>query len=63
MARKSRKNIAVSETTEINTPVCIKTVQYIRLSVEDSSNKGNSIENQKLILDDFIAQHPDRIKK
>ncbi len=33
MARKSRKNIAVSETTEINTPVCIKTVQYIRLSV------------------------------
>ena len=59
MARKSRKNIAVSETTEINTPVCIRTVQYIRLSVEDSSNKGNSIENQKLILDDFIAQHPD----
>lgn len=29
----------------------------IRLSVEDSNNKGNSIENQKLIIDDYIARN------
>ena len=59
MARKSRKNIVVTNEPEIKTAIYIRTAQYIRLSVEDSSNKGNSIENQKLILDDFIAQHPD----
>lgn len=58
MARKSRKNIAVTNEPEIKTAVYIRTAQYIRLSVEDSHNKGNSIENQKLILDDYIAQHP-----
>ena len=58
MARKSRKNIAVTNEPEIKTAIYIRTAQYIRLSVEDSHNKGNSIENQKLILDDYIAQHP-----
>ncbi len=58
MARKSRKNIAVINEPEIKTAIYIRTAQYIRLSVEDSHNKGNSIENQKLILDDYIAQHP-----
>ncbi|MBR1443934.1 MAG: recombinase family protein, partial [Firmicutes bacterium] len=58
MARKSRKNIVVTNEPEIKTAIYIRTAQYIRLSVEDSGNKGNSIENQKLILDDFIAQHP-----
>ena len=58
MARKSRKNIEVNNEPEIKTAIYIRTAQYIRLSVEDSGNKGNSIENQKLILDDFIAQHP-----
>lgn len=53
MARKSRKNITVEEPT-IKTVNYISVAQYIRLSVEDSNGKGNSIENQKLILDDFI---------
>lgn len=57
MARKSRKNITVAQTKPENMPIYIKTAQYIRLSVEDSHNKGNSIENQKMILDDFIAQN------
>ena len=58
MARKSRKNIEVNTAFEAAPKMCIRTAQYIRLSVEDSNNKGNSIENQKLILDDFIARHP-----
>ena len=58
MARKSRKNITINSEPEIKTTFCIRTARYIRLSVEDSDNKGNSIENQSLILDDYIALHP-----
>lgn len=56
MARKSRKT--ATEPVQ-NTAVYIRTAEYIRLSVEDSKNKGNSIENQQLILDDFIARTPE----
>ncbi len=63
MARKSRKNITVGNTVPaavyIRTAQAIKTGEYIRLSVEDSNNKGNSIENQKLILDDYLARNID----
>ena len=55
MARKSRKNTVNTQSEILNTAVYIRTAQYIRLSVEDSHNKGNSIENQKMILDDFIT--------
>lgn len=57
MARKSRKFIEAENV--LSTAVYIRTAQYIRLSVEDSNNKGNSIENQKLILDDYIARNVD----
>ena len=55
MARKSRKNITADSC--INALEYIRTVEYIRLSVEDSNHKGNSIENQRLILDDYIARN------
>ena len=59
MARKSRKNQITEENPIVlSTTTYLRTAQYIRLSVEDSNNKGNSIENQNLILDDYIAQHP-----
>lgn len=53
MARKSRKN-------QTATPVCdtslyIRTALYIRLSVEDNKKRGHSIENQKLVLENFLA--------
>ena len=32
---------------------------YIRLSVEDSKNRGDSIENQKAIITGFIDRNPD----
>ena len=55
MARKSRKNAVIEQPNIFQIAQFIRTAQYIRLSVEDSNNKGNSIENQKLLLDDFIA--------
>lgn len=51
MARKSRKT-PVSEPT---ITAGINTALYIRLSVEDGHGRGNSIENQQLILNDFVC--------
>ena len=51
MARKSRKNITDRQIEILNIAQYIRTAEYVRLSVEDNDNKGNSIENQKLILD------------
>lgn len=54
MARKSRKNITDQRIEILNIAQYIRTAEYIRLSVEDNDSKGNSIENQKLILDDYM---------
>lgn len=56
MARKSRKNpvIAVPEPT-----LHISVALYIRLSVEDNKKRGCSVENQKLVLNDFLADKPE----
>lgn len=58
MARKSRKNMV--ETVE---PICqfvvYNTAIYIRLSVEDNKKRGNSIETQQYIIENFIALHPE----
>lgn len=54
MARKSRKQIVTEPV--INDSI-IKAAQYIRLSVEDLHNKGNSIENQQMIINDYIDTH------
>ena len=55
MARKSRK-ISV---TEPITKAGINTALYIRLSVEDGHGRSNSIENQQLILNDFVCDRPE----
>ena len=54
MARNSRKNLV----TEPITTAGINTALYIRLSVEDGHGRGNSIENQQLILNDLCATNP-----
>ena len=54
MARKSRKQIV---TKPVINDIMIKTAQYIRLSVEDLHNRGNSIENQQMIINDYIDTH------
>ena len=56
MARKSRKNPVAA----VPAPsLCIYTAFYIRLSVEDNKKRGCSVENQKLVLNDFIADKPE----
>lgn len=55
MARKSRK-IPVSEPI---TTVGINTALYIRLSVEDGHGRSNSIENQQMILNDYVCDKPE----
>lgn len=58
MARKSRKQ------TEIPMPapsLYVYVALYIRLSVEDNKKRGCSVENQKLVLNDYLADKPDFI--
>ena len=39
--------------------VFIRTAVYLRLSVEDNNNRGNSLENQQLIIQDYLADKPE----
>ena len=57
MARKSRKVIPME--APATSSVYIRTAMYIRLSVEDNHNRGNSLDNQKLIIQDYLADKPE----
>ena len=57
MARKSRKTAA--QELIYHVAVYIRTALYIRLSVEDNKKRGNSIDNQQLVLNDYIADKPE----
>ena len=57
MARKSRKAAAPEQGCQV--AVYIRTALYIRLSVEDNKKRGNSVENQRLILNDYLADKPE----
>ena len=60
MARKSRKNNDVSNGVVSNiSRFTIHTAFYIRLSVEDNKNRGNSIEHQQMLLKNFVAVNPE----
>ena len=59
MARKSRKNIPVPDTATAKMTNALRTAFYIRLSVEDNQGRGNSIDNQQLVLRDYIADRPE----
>jgi DNA invertase Pin-like site-specific DNA recombinase len=57
MARKSRKNIETAvAVAEVPTYI---TGGYVRLSVENNNKKGDSLETQKAILENFVALAPD----
>ncbi len=58
MARKSRKNIAICEAPTPRMMNALRTAFYIRLSVEDNQGRGNSVDNQQLVLRDYIADRP-----
>ena len=57
MARKSRKNVLIE--TPMKASVFSRTAVYLRLSVEDNNNRGNSLENQQLIIQDYLADKPE----
>ncbi|MBR3107170.1 MAG: recombinase family protein [Clostridia bacterium] len=59
MARKSRKNIPVPDTATAKMTNALRTAFYIRLSVENNQGRGNSIDNQQLVLRDYIADRPE----
>jgi DNA invertase Pin-like site-specific DNA recombinase len=61
MARKSRKNVDVNVaaiSTSVKKPV-FNVGAYVRMSVEDRKQKGNSIENQQAIVNAYIGEHYD----
>lgn len=57
MARKSRKNIEVKQVTVLERPVH-NAAAYIRLSVEDNRKKGDSLDTQRSILQNYVAITP-----
>ena len=58
MARKSRKNMMPEDAAK-QYPAYIRTAAYIRLSVEDNNHRGDSLENQQLIIQDYLADKPE----
>lgn len=59
MARKSRKN---TETSLLSQKLGMKIWRaglYIRLSVEDNGNRGDSLETQRQIMEAHLALYPD----
>lgn len=60
MARTSRKNIEDNPAIENK---LLRTALYIRLSVEDNKKRGNSVETQIQILENYIDVTPDLTKQ
>ena len=58
MARKSRKNADVSTAVVASLPI-FRVGAYVRMSVEDKKQKGNSIENQQAIINAYVEEHAD----
>ena len=59
MARKSRKNVDIAPVTQAPPKPMYVAGAYIRLSVVDRKNKGDSLETQKAIINSFIAAQND----
>jgi DNA invertase Pin-like site-specific DNA recombinase len=56
MARKSRKSL---EENKCCVAICVRVGVYVRLSVEDTKKRGDSIESQRCIIENYIALNPD----
>ena len=59
MARKSRKNLENTVVEPVVASNVYNAAGYIRLSVEDNKKKGDSVETQTAILENYIALAPD----
>lgn len=58
MARKSRKNNE-NAVAAVPVPVLYHAAAYLRLSSDDKKKRGDSIETQRNIIENFIAKHSD----
>jgi len=58
MARKSRKDVDAVGVPASQLAIYLVAI-YIRLSVEDNKKRGNSIESQRSIIENYIALNPD----
>lgn len=59
MARKSRKNIVEFNKVEAGNKVKVcRTAAYIRLSVEDSDRRGDTLESQRSLVMEYIENEP-----
>jgi len=59
MARKSRKNLDAAIAEPIAASVFYNAAAYIRLSSDDKKKRGDSLETQRNIIENFIAAAPD----
>lgn len=59
MARKSRKNAPVPEVVKRPVSKVWQAALYIRLSVEFTGKKGDSLETQRQIMEAHLALCPD----
>ncbi|MDR1321191.1 MAG: recombinase family protein, partial [Gracilibacteraceae bacterium] len=58
MARKSRKNLDAGVAKHAESPV-FYAAAYVRLSADDKRKRGDSLETQRSIIENFIAASPD----
>jgi DNA invertase Pin-like site-specific DNA recombinase len=55
MARKSRKNAAEAAPVQNFAPVVYNAAAYLRLSSDDRKKRGDSLETQQNLIENFIA--------
>ena len=58
MARKSRKHLDSAPVETAPSPVCYNAAAYLRLSIDDTKKRGDSIETQKNIIENYVATAP-----
>ena len=59
MARKSRKNVEAAIMSMASTRISYSAAAYKRLSADDTKKRGDSLETQHNIIENFIASAPD----
>ena len=60
MARKSRKHLnAETERESVSTRVSYNAAVYVRLSCDDTKKRGDSLETQRNIIENFVATASD----
>jgi len=59
MARKSRKNLDTAAVELIPSSVLYRAAAYVRLSCDDTKKRGDSVETQRNIIENYIAAAPD----